>query len=422
MLAVYLLQNYYLRTSRQIRHLDLEAKSPLYRSFTETASGIITIRAFNWQESFMAEHFDQLDYSQKPYYTLYCIQRWLNVVLDLFVAGVAIVLVSFALSFPSTATTGSIGLALLNVMGFNNALSMLVNSWTGLETSLGAIARLKSFLTDTPIESRAGEDQLPPHPWPQHGSIELRNITAKYKYEQTLKVCEAMKNNFADILYSTADNGSKPAICDVNLEIKAGQKIGVVGRTGSGKSSLILTILRLLDLESGGIMIDGLNASYLNREALRSSLVTIPQEPVELPGSVRHNLDPGVSTPSATDEEIVSALACVGLWGIIQERGGLDIDIDTAGLSSGQKQLFSLARAVLGARKHRRSAKGGIILLDEPTSSIDGQTDKTIQQIMREEFADYTIVIVTHRLDTIEDADVTVIMDGGRLAEVKKNR
>jgi ATP-binding cassette subfamily C (CFTR/MRP) protein 1 len=181
MLAVYMLQKYYLRTSRQMRHLDLEAKSPLYRVFTEAAGGIATIRSFNWNGAFMAEHLQLLDQSQRPYYMLYCIQRWLNVVLDLFVAGVAVVLVSLAVELTTTATAGSIGLALLNLAQFNQTLSMLVNSWTGLETSLGAIARLKSFLAETPQEARPGEDQTPPENWPQAGLVEMTDVTSKYK-------------------------------------------------------------------------------------------------------------------------------------------------------------------------------------------------------------------------------------------------
>ena len=111
----------------------------------------------------------------------YCIQRWLNVVLDLIVAGIAVVLVGFALGFSNTATQGSIGLAMLNVMEFSQSLSMLITSWTGLETSLGAIARLKSFLAETKSESQDGEDDIPPLDWPQRGSIELHGVTAKYK-------------------------------------------------------------------------------------------------------------------------------------------------------------------------------------------------------------------------------------------------
>lgn len=181
MLAIWIIQKFYLRTSRQMRHLDLEAKSPLYRLFTETAAGVATIRAFGWEKSLIDEHMQQLDRSQTPYYMMYCIQRWLNVVLDLLVAAIAIILVGFALGLSNTATKGSIGLALLNVMEFNTSLSMLVNSWTGLETSLGAIARLKTFIAETKTEDRDGEDGVLPEGWPQSGAIQIKGVTAKYE-------------------------------------------------------------------------------------------------------------------------------------------------------------------------------------------------------------------------------------------------
>lgn len=181
MLAIWIIQKFYLRTSRQMRHLDLEAKSPLYRLFTETAAGVATIRAFGWKRNLIDEHMQQLDRSQAPYYMMYCIQRWLNVVLDLLVAAIAVILVGFALGLPNTATKGSIGLALLNVMEFNTSLSMLVNSWTGLETSLGAIARLKTFVAETKTEDRDGEDGKLPENWPQSGAIKMERVTAKYE-------------------------------------------------------------------------------------------------------------------------------------------------------------------------------------------------------------------------------------------------
>lgn len=139
---LYALQKFYLRTSRQLRFLNLEAKSPLYSSFTEALRGLTTIRAFGWGSALQAQNFEHLAESQKPYYLLYCIQRWLNLVLDLSVAGIAVVVVTFGLEFHATSGGGAIGLAMLSVLGFNQSLSMLINSWTTLETSLGAIARL----------------------------------------------------------------------------------------------------------------------------------------------------------------------------------------------------------------------------------------------------------------------------------------
>ncbi|KAI1844325.1 hypothetical protein JX266_009419 [Neoarthrinium moseri] len=406
-LAVYAIQKFYLRTSRQMRHLDLEAKSPLYRIFTETAGGITTIRAFGWKNEMTTENLRQLDHSQRPYYMMYCIQRWLNVVLDLFVAAIAVILVGFALGLPNSATQGSIGLAMLNLMEFNQSLSMLINSWTGLETSLGAIARLKDFLAETKSENSEGEGTTPPPGWLQEGSVVVEDVTAKY--------------NLADSL-------SPPAIRNVKLEVQAGQNVLVAGRTGSGKSSLMLTLLRLLDIESGHVEIDGVDIARVSHEALRSHILTIPQEPVELPGSVRFNLAhiaPSSSGQGPTGEGdggrdddgvMQRVLTRVGLWDVVSSRGGLDAELDSVGLSGGQKQLLSLARTMLIARN--RQARGGLVLLDEPTSSVDDATSAAIANIVREEFAGYTIITISHRLDAAGEADMVVRMANGRVAEV----
>jgi ABC-type multidrug transport system fused ATPase/permease subunit len=179
--AVYLIQRYYLRTSRQVRFLDLEMKSPLYTQFTETLAGLSTIRAFGWTTDAKRENSRRLNVSQRPYYTMFCIQRWLQVVLDLFAGGMALVLVSFALIFPWSTSKGAIGLAMVNVISFNFTLSAVITTWTQLETSLGAIARLKWFMANTPNENRPEEIQEPPSDWPSRGLIELENVAAAYK-------------------------------------------------------------------------------------------------------------------------------------------------------------------------------------------------------------------------------------------------
>lgn len=189
----------------------------------------------------------------------------------------------------------------------------------------------------------------------------------------------------------------------------------------SGKSSLILAILRILDLESGRITIDGIDITNIPRNVLRARIVTIPQEPVELPGTVRYNLEPtrdSVAT-SPTDDELTSVLACVGLWDVVLARGGLDAELDMLGLSSGQKQWFSLARAVLAVRRSGKGTEGGVVLVDEATSNVDGQTDKKMQAIMKKEFSSNTVIVVAHRLETLDDANVVVVLEGGRVLEVK---
>ncbi|KAK1701087.1 putative ABC multidrug transporter [Colletotrichum godetiae] len=398
-LALYLLQKYYLRTSRQLRHIDLEAKSPLFTHFSEVLAGLPTIRAFAWSPAMLRENHALLDASQRPYYLFFCVQRWLNVVLDLFIAGMAVVLVAFALYFTNATTMGAIGLAMVNIINFNQTLGDFIEMWTMLETSLGAIARLKYFVRYTPREDRDGETNEMPPAWPGSGKIEIENVTAAYS------------------------NETEPVLRNVSLTIEPGQKIGICGRSGSGKSSLLLTLLRLLDLKSeegegggkGDLRIASHSLLALPRSAIRTSLTTLPQDPVLLPGTVRENLDPGGHTP---DVDLISALREMKVWEPIEARagGGLDTEMSATGLSAGQKQLFCLARAVL------RKRSGGIVLLDEATSNVDHATDEEVRKVLDEVFgeAGVTVVEVAHRLEAIVGYDVVVVMHEGRVVEVGK--
>ncbi|RKL41261.1 hypothetical protein BFJ72_g5688 [Fusarium proliferatum] len=381
-LALYLIQKYYLRTSRQMRLLDLEAKTPLYTQFTEITAGLATIRSFGWTNEFLAESFRMLNTSQKPFYLMFCIQRWLELVLDLFVAGMAILLVTIALRIPGTTSEGAIGLAMVNLLGLNMTLTTVIDQWTTLETSLGAIARLKSFISDTPNENKSSEIEVPDN-WPG-GRIVFDGVTASYSDE------------------------SQPVLRDVSLVIEAGQKVCVCGRTGSGKSSFMLSILRLLELQSGSISIDGKDLASIPRQHIRSQISTIPQDPVSLTGTVRQNLDPEALIQA--DEILIEALKKTTLWATIDTRGGLDADLSELGFSVGQRQLFCLARALLSHSK--------IVLLDEPTSSVDNATDKDVRHIIREVMQGRTVIEVTHRLDYVTDFDLAVVMKDGRVIEI----
>jgi ATP-binding cassette, subfamily C (CFTR/MRP), member 1 len=181
LLVLYLIQKYYLRTSRQMRLIDLEAKTPLYSQFTEMLAGLSTVRAFGWSNDYFEDSMRLLDSSQKPFYTMFCIQRWLQVALDLFVAGMALVLVSMALRISGSSTQASIGLAMVNLISFNLTLSLVLEQWTRLETSLGAIARLKWFTANTPNENKDAEKEIPLSDWPAEGRVELKNVSAAYR-------------------------------------------------------------------------------------------------------------------------------------------------------------------------------------------------------------------------------------------------
>lgn len=382
MLLVYIIQKIYLQTSRQLRFMDLEAKAPVYSHFLETLEGLSTIRAFGWEAQASKDNIAKLEFAMQPSFLLSVIQRWLNLVLDLVVAGLAILVVWLAVSFRGTTTGGQIGIALNVVLSFNSVLLRLAEGYTQLETGLGAIARLKTFNETTLPEDKPGEDQVPPADWPQKGEIEFRAVNASYG---------------PDAL----------ALRNLSMTIHAGQKIGICGRTGSGKSSLLSTLLRLLDLDSGAIFIDGVDLSTLPRETIRTRMIAIPQDPFILSESVRINADP---SHLIADEIIIAALEKVGLWTVIEPRGGLEENMKKQPLSVGQQQLFCLARAMLRTSK--------ILVLDEATSNVDRETDLLMQRIIREEFAGHTIVTVAHRLDTILDSDVVAVLDAGALVEL----
>ncbi|CAH0003934.1 unnamed protein product [Clonostachys byssicola] len=384
-LCLYMIQKYYLRTSRQMRFLDIEMKAPLYTQFTETLAGLATVRSFGWSEGLMRDYQKHLNTSQRPYYLMFCIQRWLQVVLNLFVAGVAVFLVSLALRVSGASSQGSIALALVNLVAFNITLTVMIEQWTQLETSLGAIARLKAFAKETPDENKPNETGVPPADWPSNGKIEVENIVASYSSDDKEAVLQ-----------------------DVSLTIQPGQKVCLCGRTGSGKSSLLLSFLRLLELRSGTICIDDIDISTLSRQQVRSQLTTLPQEPLKLSGTIRHNLDP--EDRIQADEVFINALTKATIWSIVESRGGLDAIASEVGFSVGQQQLFCLARALLSRSK--------IVLFDEATSSVDSTTEKEIRRIIKEEFVGRTIIEVAHRIQSIEEYDVAVVMGSGRVLEV----
>jgi len=183
LIIIIVLQKYYLRTSRQMRLLDLEAKSPLYSHFIESLSGLVTIRAFGWADNFQERNLTLLDISQKPYYLLFCIQRWLALILDLLVTALAVILMVLVVKLRADISGGFVGLALLNVMSFNESLATIIKGWTSLETSFGAIARLMNFSSQTTSENLARETRSVSEHWPENGIIEFNNVSASYTHD-----------------------------------------------------------------------------------------------------------------------------------------------------------------------------------------------------------------------------------------------
>ncbi|KAH8897503.1 putative ABC multidrug transporter [Thozetella sp. PMI_491] len=373
--SLWLIQKFYLRTSRQMRLLDLEAKSPLYTHYLDTTKGI------------------------------------LGFVLAMMVTIIAAILTSLAVRLRSN--SGFTGASLVLLMNFGESLMGIVLHYTQLETSIGAIARLNAFNKNVKPEDRENELVSPPEEWPQRGEIELNGVSATYNSD------------------ASEDPLLNAALCDIKLKISARENVAICGRTGSGKSSVLALILKLLDPlqeSSENVQIDGIVLARIDRRTLRSRLLAVPQDAVFLPdgSTFQDNLDP---FDAATATECQAVFETVGLWSFVQERGGLQAGMIPSTLSQGQRQLFSLARVVLRGRLRARHTAGsggtpggGILLLDEVSSSVDYETERAMRDIIKTEFQHYTVLAVSHRLDMIMDFDRVVVLDRGKVVEVGKPR
>ncbi|KAK9425219.1 putative ABC transporter [Seiridium unicorne] len=393
--ALFFLQRFYLRTSRQLRLLDLEAKAPLYSHVLESLQGIATIRAYGWTSNHVAKNLALLDRAQKPYYLLLCIQRWLTLVLGLTVAGLAILLTTLGVTLRSRLDAGFLGVALVSMMNLSQSLAALITFWTLLETSLGAISRVKTFSEDTPTEKpREIVDTRILAGWPSQGSVVIENWSAHY-------------------------NGH-PVLRNIDISIQAGEKVAICGRTGSaasGKTSLLLSLLGMVEESTGRIVLDDVDLALVPKDVTRQKLTCLTQDPFLFGGSVRLNADPH---GEATDTDIISALQKVGLWDIFRSKESietshplelsiLDMKMEEDFLSQGQRKLFCLGRALL--------RKSPVLVLDEPSSGVDASTESYIEAIVESEFATSTVIMATHSLAGVRRFDKVVVLDGGVLLE-----
>ncbi|KAK9416311.1 putative ABC transporter [Seiridium unicorne] len=379
---LYFLQSFYLQTSRQVRLLEIEAKAPLYTHFIESVAGAATIRAFGWQSQHQERNYKFIDQAQRPAYLQYCIQHWLSFVLDMLVTGLAVVLVAIVVTWRDKFSAGNVGVSLVMVVTFSTVLMRLIKMWTMMESSIGAIARVKRFVAETESEEKESSITEVSADWPAQGNVEFRGLVAAHRPD------------------------SEPVIKNVSMAIKPSEHIALCGRSGSGKTSLILALLQMIETQAGQMTIDGVDVSTMPCTALRSHLNVVPQDPFLMPGSIRFNIDPFGRVP---DEEIIQALERVRLWGIIQEKGGLGKEIDSAAWSAGQKQLLCLARAII--------RKSKVLVLDEATSSVDSDTESIMQDIIDTVFKDCTVLAVMHRLTYVTRYDRVALLGNGVLEE-----
>ncbi|XP_043545107.1 ATP-binding cassette sub-family C member 9-like isoform X1 [Chiloscyllium plagiosum] len=386
----YFLQMYFRASSRELQRLDSITKSPVFAHFSETLGGLTTIRAYRHEDSFFQQILNKIDYNTTAYLYLNTVNRWLGIRLDFI--GTSIV---FASAFCSLLTAtlgylqaGLVGLAILYALKMSTYLNWCIREFAEMEMQMNAVERVNHYTT-LPSEQQLKESQIGtgsnPTNWPQSGAIEFNEVSVRY------------------------DEKLDPVIYKLTLKINPGTKVGICGRTGSGKSSLALALLRIVDNFEGCIKVDGLDISSVTLDHLRQSISIIPQDPILFNGTIRFNLDPDLVH---SDEELWEALEVAQLKSMVSELPeGLNtlMTEGSENFSLGQRQLFCIARALI--------KKSKITIMDEATASVDMETDAAFQTVIHTAFTNSTVLIIAHRIRTIMDCKRVLVMEQGRIVE-----
>ncbi|CAG9820276.1 unnamed protein product [Phaedon cochleariae] len=379
------LMSHYRMTSRELKRISSVTLSPVYSHFNETLQGLTTIRAMRATQRFNRVNQHNVDANIKAQFASQAASRWLGLRLQFI--GVAVVTgVSFIAVIQhqyDVADPGMVGLAISYALTITAALGGVITSFTETEREMIAVERVNQYIEDIPAESVYFVTD-PPFAWPSQGVIAFKDVVLKYREHLV------------------------PSLKDISFETRPCEKIGVVGRTGSGKSSMVSALFRLVEISSGSICIDTVDIKRISISALRSRMFCIPQDPFLFTGSVRENLDP---LGEFRDNEISSALTKVNLMEVLRRSGGLDFRVEEGGsnFSVGQRQLVCLARAVLHNAK--------ILCIDEATANVDEDTDRLIQQTIRTAFRQSTVITIAHRIQTIFDSDRVLVLSHGEILE-----
>ncbi|XP_055755329.1 ATP-binding cassette sub-family C member 3-like [Salvelinus fontinalis] len=378
-------QRFYVATSRQLKRLESVTRSPIYSHFSETVTGSSVIRAYGRHDAFVLMSDMKVDDNQKSYYPGIVANRWLGVRIEFIGNCIVLFAALFAVIGKDNLNPGLVGLSVSYALLVTMSLNWMVRMTSDLESNIVAVERVKEY-SETKIEAPwEVEDKKPSPDWPSQGKVEFLDYSVRYR------------------------EGLDLVLKNLTLSVVGGEKIGIVGRTGAGKSSMTLCLFRLLEAAGGEITIDGVKISEIGLHDLRSKLTIIPQEPVLFSGSLRMNLDP---FDKYNDGEVWNALELSHLNKFVSNQPAkLQLECSEGGenLSVGQRQLVCLARALL--RKTR------ILILDEATAAIDLETDDLIQSTIRTQFEDCTVFTIAHRLNTIMDYTRVLVLDKGQVAE-----
>eukprot|EP01128_Nolandella_sp_AFSM9_P006332 TRINITY_DN3225_c5_g1_i1.p1 TRINITY_DN3225_c5_g1~~TRINITY_DN3225_c5_g1_i1.p1 ORF type:complete len:1698 (-),score=443.16 TRINITY_DN3225_c5_g1_i1:254-4717(-) len=377
-------QKYYLNSSREIQRLDSISKSPIFAMFSETIGGLSTIRAYQKKDEFIKANNDLVELNQRAYYMWAISNRWLAFRLEFVGAIVILAAAFFSVVQRSTIAAGLAGLSLTYALQLTGSLNWLVRMSTEVENNLVAVERLDEYGA---IEVEAPPRMQPPPPssWPASGCITFDQVEMRYR------------------------PGLPLVLKKVSLDIKSCEKVGVVGRTGAGKSTLMLALFRIVEPSAGKVIIDGIDIGTMGLDDLRERLAIIPQDPTLFTGTIRSNLDP---FEKYSDAELWRSLEAVSLQEQVKDmEGSLDSEVAEFGenLSVGTRQLMCLARALL--------RQSNILVMDEATASVDFETDSLIQETIKTAFKDVTVLTIAHRINTIMDSDRVIVMDKGEVIE-----
>ncbi|ORZ38330.1 hypothetical protein BCR44DRAFT_34138 [Catenaria anguillulae PL171] len=361
----YRVQDLFLRTSRELQRLGSVTRSPIFQAFSESLEGLSSIRAYGQQARFHESIEAKIDTANKPLYTQLGINRWLGVILQLISTMMLFGSALFAALSPEKGTT-LIGVSLTFAQQLSWMLIMIVRVYCDIETNIVAVERIREY-SETAPEAPDTTDYPLDAAWPTKGHIEFVDYSTRYR------------------------PGLDLVLRNLSLSIQGGEKIGIVGRTGSGKSSSLAALFRLMESATGSILVDGVNVADLGLLDLRTRLTVLPQEPTIFECTVRENLDP---TGTHSDQDLWKALETAHLKDVISAlSGGLDTKIKQGSLSVGQAQLLCLSRAILRKTK--------ILALDEASASIDHATDELVQSTIRQVFDGCTILCIAHRVSTV---------------------
>ena len=397
----------FMRGAREVKRLESNAKSPIFEQFGSALAGIGTIRAFDKADEYIERMFIKIDEHARAFWYMWLFNRWMGFRLNV-IGAFFTILVAAVIAFTKGIDASLAGFALSFALQYSNAVLWTVRQYTNVELAMNATERIVEY-SQIPIEDESGDNV--PAAWPTEGRLEVDGLVAGYAKDLP------------------------PVLKGLSFKVAKNQRLGVVGRTGAGKSSLTLALFRFLEAREGSITIDGIEISKIKLHDLRSRLAIIPQDPVLFSGTVRSNLD---AFDERSDAELYDALERVHL---IRGTGNTSrgepassedtntlsgptiLDSNTnifsslssriseggLNLSQGQRQLLCLARAIVSRPK--------IMVLDEATSAVDMATDALIQRSIREEFEDSTLIVIAHRLSTIVDFDSILVMSDGKAVE-----